>query len=342
RCVLSVHCVRLHRVKWTVRIHVVGEVVVAQHVASVRVNTEEWGLRTLWPHRYQGRGALRSALRLAPPTDAFGEQPDAREPEHVLDRDLTLELITQLAVQLNGQKRMASQIEEVVVATDMADPQQILPRSRDSLFDCSLRGGVIGPRVRLDLIGRRKRLAIHLLVRRERELREHDEVGGQHELGKALLQMLAQLRLDCPHTGPRHDVRHQPLISVPILACDNHDGAHRRMLAQGDLYLAEFDAMTADLHLMIDTSEKLECSVRAEPCDVSGPIQERTGSATELIREETLGRESGAAEVAARHSIAADVEFSGDSEGRAPQRRIEHVHLRVRDRPAYRNRILDA
>src|SRR5262249_29398378 len=133
RCVLSVHCVRLHRVKWTVRIHVVGEVVVAQHVASVRVNTEEWGLRTLWPHRYQGRGALRSALRLAPPTDAFGEQPDAREPEHVLDRDLTLELITQLAVQLNGQKRMASQIEEVVVATDMADPQQILPRSRDSL-----------------------------------------------------------------------------------------------------------------------------------------------------------------------------------------------------------------
>src|SRR5262249_2380114 len=161
----------LHRVEWTVRIHVVGEVVVAQHVASVRVNTEEGGLRTPWLHRYQGRGALHSVLCFAPPTDAFGEQPDAREPEHVLDRDLAMELIAQPAVQLNGQKRMASQIEEVVIATDMADPQQILPRSRDSLFDWSLRRGVIGPSLRLDLIGRRERLAIDLLVRRERELR---------------------------------------------------------------------------------------------------------------------------------------------------------------------------
>src|SRR5262249_39355208 len=46
RCAGSVHCLRLHRVKWTVWIHVVGEVVVAQHVASVGVNTEEGGLRT--------------------------------------------------------------------------------------------------------------------------------------------------------------------------------------------------------------------------------------------------------------------------------------------------------
>src|SRR4030095_14356397 len=154
----SVHYWRLHREKRTIRIHVVSEVVVTQHVPSVRVNTEEGGLRTTWPHRHQARGAVCRVLGLGRPTDAFGEQSDAREPEHVLDRDLAMELIAQPTMQLNGQERMTSQIEEVGFATDLTDPEQILPDSCDSLFHCSLRRGVVAPRLRLDLIVRGKRL----------------------------------------------------------------------------------------------------------------------------------------------------------------------------------------
>src|SRR5262249_13753620 len=114
------------------------------------------------------------------------------------------------------------------------------------------------------------------------------------------------------------------------------------MCAQSHFYLAELDAMPPDLDLMIHTSEELERSVGAEPCNIAGPIQQGTGSVAERIRQETVRRESGSLEIAARHSIAADVEFSGDAQGGWPQRGIEHVHLRVRDRPAYRNRPIDA
>src|SRR5262245_11920842 len=134
--------------------------------------------------------------------------------------------------------------------------------------------------------------------------------------------MLAQLRLGCPRTGSRHDVGHQPLIARAILACKHYRAAHTRMRAQGHFYLAEFDAMTPHLDLMIHTSEELERSVGAKPCDISGAIQQSTGSVPERIRQETLRREAGLLEVAARHSIATDVEFSGDAQGGGPQRGI--------------------
>src|SRR5262249_27909746 len=153
---------------------------------------------------------------------------------------------------------------------------------------------------------------------------------------------LAHLGLSCPRAGSRHDVGHQPLISGAILACNHYRAAHSRMRAQGHFYLAEFDAMTPDLDLMIHTSEELERSVGSEPCDISGAIQQSTRSVPERIRQETLRRESGSLEVAVRHSIATDVEFSGDAQGSGRQRGIQHVHLRVRDWPAYRNRPIDA
>src|SRR5262249_57895283 len=118
-----------------------------------------------------------------------------------------------------------------------------------------------------------------------------------------------------PDAGPRHHVGHQSLIPGAILARKHHGAAHRRMFAQSHFYLAELDAMPPDLDLMIHTSEELERSVGAEPCDISGPIQQGTGSVAERIRQETVRRESGSLEIAARHSIAADVAVSSDALG---------------------------
>ena len=86
---------------------------------------------------------------------------------------------------------------------------------------------------------------------------------------------------------------------------------------------AEFDTMSAQFDLMIETTEELELTVTPPACAISRAVSPLTR--TLRIVHETLGGEFGASVIAGPHLHAADPEFAGDAHRTGAPIAIEHV-----------------
>src|SRR5690606_37462383 len=115
---------------------------------------------------------------------------------------------------------------------------------------------------------------------------------------------------------------------------DHRARADARMGEEHGLELSELDAVAPHLHLMIGPPEDLELPVGAVAREIAGGVHPIAGRAAERIRHEPLGREAGAAEVAAREPGAAEVELPGHADGDGLAAPIEDVDAGVPDRPA--------
>ncbi len=120
-------------------------------------------------------------------------------------------------------------------------------------------------------IGGRQRLAIDLAVGGERQRRQRHEGGGNHVLRQPLLERCAQVG-DGERFAARNDVGHQPRIAGRVLAQQHHRLAHLRLLGQGRLDLAQFDAKAAQLDLLIDAAEILEFAIWQTTREIAGAI----------------------------------------------------------------------
>ena len=77
------------------------------------------------------------------------------------------------------------------------------------------------------------------------------------------------------------------------------------MSGEGGLDLPQLDAEAPHLHLVVDAAQELDLTVRPPPHQIAGAVEAGAGLA-ERVGEEALGRELGAAEIAARQAVAAD------------------------------------
>jgi hypothetical protein len=148
----------------------------------------------------------------------------------------------------------------------------------------------------------------------------------------------ARRRSGGPAAG--HGVGRQRLLSRRVGA--GHDGrlAHGRVPQQRRLDLPELDPEAADLDLVVDPAQAFQAAVGPPAGQVAGAVEAAAGGLAEGVGQEPLGRQAGAIEVAARHPGAADVQLAGDADGHRAQAGVQHVHLRVGDRPADRHRAL--
>src|SRR5215471_13835409 len=89
----------------------------------------------------------------------------------------------------------------------------------------------------------------------------------------------------------------------------------RGMLVESGLDLAQLDAETADLHLMIDAAEVVDRAVRQVAGKVAGAIQPRSRSVAERIGNEFLGGQFGAVEISDPHIDTSDVQLPRDTDG---------------------------
>ena len=147
--------------------------------------------------------------------------------------------------------------------------------------------------------------------------------------------------------GPSGAFRHVPgdqtVAAGRFLRCRHHRLAHPRMAEERALHLPGLDAEAAHLHLEVRPAEEVERAVRAasapdRPCGRAGLLASRVSR--EGIRQEALGGQRRAAEVAARHAGAAHVELP-DAPGRQQRERaVEHVGAAGGDRPPDRHRRL--
>ncbi len=87
------------------------------------------------------------------------------------------------------------------------------------------------------------------------------------------------------------------------------------MGAQEGFDFAQLDAEAAQLHLEVGAAEVLQLAVGAPAHAVSGAVEAGAGSAAEGVRDEALGGERGAVQVAACHADAADEELAGHADG---------------------------
>ena len=88
------------------------------------------------------------------------------------------------------------------------------------------------------------------------------------------------------------------------------------------LDLAELDAEAADLDLVVDAAEVLDVAVREAARQIAGAVEPWPAEWCERVRDEALGGQLGAVEIAARHAGAADVDLAGHAD-RARARRAD-------------------
>jgi hypothetical protein len=109
------------------------------------------------------------------------------------------------------------------------------------------------------------------------------------------------------------------------------------MSGEDGLNLAGLDPESADLHLGVGSPEDQQVTVGEPSCPIAGSIHARTGR-TERIRDELLGRERGAAEVATRDSSASDEQFAGEPDRERVHPIVQHIEAQVLNRPPDRYR----
>ncbi len=124
-------------------------------------------------------------------------------------------------------------------------------------------------------------------MRGERQRCEEQEVRGDHVLGKLVPEEAEQLGHQARRRARAgHDISHQALVrrcrqgarrrrggaarGDGLGACDHHRLAHRGMARQHALDLSQLDAETANLHLLIDSTQELHGAVRTAAGEVAG------------------------------------------------------------------------
>ena len=132
----------------------------------------------------------------------------------------------------------------------------------------------------------------------------------------------------------RCHIGHQPLVAGAVFAGQHDRLAHRRVLGQPRLDLAQLDAEAADLDLVVDAAEELDAAVGqpAAPGRRSGTAARR--ARRERVGDEALGGQLGPVEIAAGHAGAADVDLAGHADRHRLPLRVQDVEPGVGDRPA--------
>ncbi|BGD60812.1 hypothetical protein CRPA7_34710 [Pseudomonas aeruginosa] len=259
--------------------------------------------------------------------------------EQGTQRHLQVEAAAYPGNHLGHQQRVAAQLEEVVVPTNVAELQDLAPDRRHGPFQLALgRDMGVPDRAR---VRQRQRLAVDLAVRRQRQVLQQQHVRRHHVVREnrqqAVLQCAAQFllarRLGADQRGlGGHQVGHQGRPGHPRLG-DDHRLAHAVLLQQARLDFAEFDAESPDLHLMVDPSKVFDDPIGAVASQVAGAVQARTVGG-ERVGQEAFGGQAGAAMVATRQAIAADQQFAGDAGRTWVHFAVEDVQSGVFQRPA--------
>ncbi len=122
-------------------------------------------------------------------------------------------------------------------------------------------------------------------------------------------------------------------MRAQALAVAQYDGGpvHARDGGERGFDLPQFDAVAAQLHLVVCASDKLDSSAGLTLDDVSSAVQARAGPGGKRIGQKAPGGERGLAQVATRQTVAAQIQFSRNPGRQRLQIPIEDVRRRVGD-----------
>ncbi|MNO48413.1 hypothetical protein D3C76_387480 [compost metagenome] len=230
----------------------------------------------------------------------------------------------------HGQQRMAAQFEEMVVAADLRDLEQLGPDRCQGGFDLTLRS--LERTVQHGITAwLRQGTAVKLAVGGQRQPTQADIGGRQHVVRQLALQLLVQFgnawgRL----TGG--EISHQALVARHIFAHHHRRLADTGARPQARFDLAQFDTEAAQLDLLVGTAQVAQGTVGLPAGQVATAVHARTRLAAERVVEEAFGGQRGLAEVTQGDAVATDVQLTDRADWQRLLTRIEHIAAAIADR----------
>ena len=135
--------------------------------------------------------------------------------------------------------------------------------------------------------------------------------------------VLAAIRLD--------QIGHQPPVAAGFVPGDHDRLLHGGVLAKHELDLAQFDAETADLDLVIDPSEELEVPVRQIAHPIPGPVETSVRPVAEGIRDELRGRPFRLVQVTPAYASPAQMQLARDTDRKRLAVPVQHIMTDIGD-----------
>ena len=282
-----------------------------------RIARRDEAVATAEPH---GRGHLhghvrRRQLRQFPSegcAQLASQFSNGRRLEQHAHRQLDAPHIAQPRDESDGQQRVPPQIKKTVVDANDRVRQDFAPDLDQGLLKRAervhLARSVSGwHRLAAGRCG--QRLAVHLAAGGKRQGGQWHEGRRNHVLGQLLLEHGAQFGRG-RHLERRHHIGHQTRIAGGVFSQQHHGFAQLRLVHQHGFDLAELDAKSPQLDLVVDAPEEVDVAVGQVARQVARAVQARTGIGAERVGHEALGRQFRTVEVAATDLHAADVELS--------------------------------
>ncbi|CAH0192159.1 hypothetical protein SRABI112_01674 [Pseudomonas mediterranea] len=230
--------------------------------------------------------------------------------------------------QADGQQRVAAEFEEVVVTPHLLQTQQVLPDLRQGGFSFTLWSFVATTDDRIQ-VRRRQGLAVELAVGGQRHGVEAYIGHGHHVFRQLRLQMTAQ-GFDVRCFVRRREIGHQALVTRYILAGQHYGFLDVRMSGEPGFDLAQFDAETTDLHLVVVTAEVFDIAVRQVAAQVAGLVHPGIRFAAERILEEAFGGQVIAVEITTGDTGTTDVDFPRYAQWHRLFMFVQQIELGVR------------
>ena len=207
---------------------------------------------------YQRDGGLHAARdgldRLGPQPAALAQRQldgsrelcERRRFEQKAERQLGLQLLAHPQQYPHRQKRVAAQLEKVVVEADAFYAQQLTPDSRERLFDGGTRGRELAA-VRMRFVRGRQRPAVDFPAGRQRQPLHEDEGGRDHVVRQLALEPSAQLRGVGHRPGLQAHVANQRPVLPPVRALEHDALAHAGQTLEGRFDFTRLDAEPTNL-----------------------------------------------------------------------------------------------
>src|SRR5208282_2987143 len=147
-------------------------------------------------------------------------------------------------------------------------------------------------------------LAIEFGIRGQGKFLQTQEDSGDHVVRQHGLEGLNQRGRT--QAGTARVVGDQALIAGTILSKDDDGLSDSLDFGKHALDLAQFDAKTVELHLVVETPQKFKTAIGAVTDLVSGALEARIGTLTGGINHEPLRRQLGTLEIPASQARAAN------------------------------------
>ena len=156
-----------------------------------------------------------------------------------------------------------------------------------------------------------------------------------HHLGQARQQVAAQHPDIGRGTGG--NISRQLRRAVSPVTRDDHGLTNVGMSGKAGFDLAQFDALAADLELMIRPAQEFQPAIRHPPCQIAGAVHAGIRCMCKRVFDEPFGIYVVTLPVSAGHAVATDIKLSGHAHGHGLSGLIQYVKHGVGDGFAQRH-----